>query len=178
MTPPSPENAKVESHAWRNDPDLIGRFLPDYPDDLQVVIHDGGPRFTDKRPELVWVRVTVKEPVAYRGTVLNQPDGLVTVKQGDPILFLPCKDKKLYPFQVREKYLQERNDWVIEPCNNCGFAELFDAPSDLIHKIFPNIGKNKNEVMEGFTSFCPMCHGVQVIHKPGTDINKPISVDH
>jgi hypothetical protein len=172
---PTPiQHAEDEPKPWRNSPDLVERFLPDYPDDLQVVVHDGGPRFTDRAPELVWVRVTGKDANAYRGTVLNQPDGLKTVKQGDSILFLACRDKKLYPFLVSEKYLQERSNWVIEPCNKCGFAELFDAPSDLIHKIFPNLPKDST--MEGFTSFCPLCRGVQLVHQPGLDTNEPISV--
>jgi hypothetical protein len=33
---------------WRDDPLLKGRFHPDFPDDLQVVVHDGGPRLTAK----------------------------------------------------------------------------------------------------------------------------------
>jgi hypothetical protein len=39
--------------AWREHPKFKRRFLPDHPDDLQVLVHDGGPRITQKRPELV-----------------------------------------------------------------------------------------------------------------------------
>ena len=175
MSTSSAEIEKNEPNPWRNDPKLLGRFLPDYPDDLQVIIHDGGPRFTDKPPELVWVRVTGRESTAFRGTVLNQPSGLKTVKQGDSILFLACKDKKHHPFLIGDRYLQERGKWVIEPCNKCGFTELFDTPPDLIHKIFPNVPKDGT--MEAFTTFCPLCRGVQVVHQPGLDIDKPISVE-
>ena len=153
---------------WRSDPMLNGQFHPEYPDDLQVVVHDGGPRFTDKQAELVWVTATGKHGKAYRGKVLNQPQGLLSVKQGDEILFIAVSGSE-HPFQVSEKYLDERNDWVIKPCDKCGFAELFDAPSDLLKKVFPNVGKNANEEMQMFTSFCPMCGGVQVIHKPGIE---------
>jgi len=42
---------------WRTHPKLKRRFLPEHPDDLQVIVHDGGPRITDRRPEAVWVTV-------------------------------------------------------------------------------------------------------------------------
>ncbi len=151
---------------WRSDPVLAGRFHPEYPDDLQAIVHNGGPRFTDKPAELIWVTVIGKHGKAYRGKILNQPHGLESVKQGDEILFLAVAAAE-HPFQVSDKYLTERDDWVIKPCSKCGFAELFDAPSDLVKKVFPNVGKNPNEEMEAFTSFCPMCGGVQVVHKLG-----------
>jgi hypothetical protein len=160
--------AQEDSKPWRSDPVLSGRFHREYPDDLQVIIHDGGPRFTDKPPELVWVTVSGKHAKAYRGKVLNQPHGVTSVAQGDEILFLAVAGAE-HPFQVSEKYLAERDNWIIKPCGKCGFAELFDAPSDLLKKVFPNVGKNSNEEMEAFTSFCPMCRGVQVIHKPGLE---------
>jgi hypothetical protein len=155
-----------DARPWRSDSLLAGRFHPQYPDDLQVIVHDGGPRFAQTAPELVWVTVTGNHGKAYRGKLLNQPHGLKSVRQGDEILFLAVATAE-HPFQVSEKYLAERDDWVIMPCNKCGFAELFDAPSDLIKKVFPNAGKNPNEEMEAFTAFCPLCRGVQVVHKPG-----------
>jgi len=38
---------------------------------------------------------------------------------------------------------------------------LFDAPSDLQAKIFPNVPADAK--MEAFTSFCPVCGGVQMV---------------
>jgi hypothetical protein len=46
------------STPWRGDPDLVGRFHPEYPDNLQVVVHDGEPRRTGRGTEACWVRVT------------------------------------------------------------------------------------------------------------------------
>ena len=43
------------ANAWREHAMLKARFLPDYPDDLQVVVHDGGPQITRNEPEVVWV---------------------------------------------------------------------------------------------------------------------------
>ncbi len=43
--------------SWRGHPLLKGRFHPEYPDDLQVLIYDGGPRLSKHPPEVVWVRV-------------------------------------------------------------------------------------------------------------------------
>jgi len=38
---------------------------------------------------------------------------------------------------------------------------LFDAPSDLVRVIFPNLPDGAVPAM--FTSFCPLCGGVQVV---------------
>ncbi len=145
---------------WRQDPQLKQRFHPDYPDDLQVLVHEGGPRMTDNYPEVMWVRVEGTRGQAYVGTVLNEPRGLSTVKQGDQILFIVAAGCE-YPLRVTEKYLAERPAWDVKPCDGCGLAELLDAPSDLIAKIFPNLPEGSSPEM--FTSFCPICGGVQVV---------------
>ena len=44
-------------HPWRDDPLLTGRFHPNHPDDLQVIVHEGGPRLSTSPPELIWVRL-------------------------------------------------------------------------------------------------------------------------
>ena len=45
--------------SWRNLPQFAGRFHPEFTDDLEILIHDGGPRLTDCSAELVWGRITV-----------------------------------------------------------------------------------------------------------------------
>src|SRR5206468_12425650 len=100
------------SHGWRNDPRLKGRLNPQFPDDLQVVVHDGGPRFTNRRPEAIWARINHQSGEVFSAVVLNQPNQLQSVKQGDTIEFIvPASGK--YPLQVRAKYLQERAPWSI-----------------------------------------------------------------
>lgn len=145
---------------WRTHPKLKGRFLREHPDDLQVVVHDGGPRLTDRRPEAVWVAVNGCEGDVFSGRVLNQPTQLRTVQQGQQIRFIMPAGSE-YPVLVTDKYLRERPSWAIHPCERCGFSELFDAPSDLMRVVFPNI--QEGVVVEKFTSICPMCGGVQVI---------------
>lgn len=148
------------ANTWRDDSRLRGKFHPEYPDSLQVLIHDGGPRFTDRRPELVWVRVTGIEGDAFTGEVLNQPQQLVGVHERSIIRFLvPASGP--HPLMVSEKYLRERGNWVIQPCQGCGLSELFDAPSDLIQKVFPDAPPGA--IIETFTAFCGVCGGVQVI---------------
>jgi hypothetical protein len=145
---------------WRTHPKLKGHFLPEHPDDLQVVVHDGGPRITDRRPEAVWVTVTGCDDDVFIGRILNQPTQLRSVQQGQQIRFvmpLGCE----HPVLVTDKYLRERSSWRIHPCQKCGFSELFDAPSDLMRVVFPNIPKDA--VMEAFTSFCPLFGGVQAL---------------
>lgn len=149
--------------AWRYHPKLRGRFHPEHPDDLQVIVHDGGPRMSPNPAELVWVRVTRVEDEFFWGQLLNQPHNLKTVRQGEEILFIVPRSGE-HPLQVREKYLRERGDWIIHPCNKCGLSELFDAPSDLIRKAFPNTPADA--VTSMFTAFCGVCGGIHVVqHK-------------
>lgn len=143
---------------WRGHQKLEGRFLPDHPDDLQVFVHDGGPRISRNPAEAVWVTVTGMDGDVFRGRVLNQPHNLRSVRQGSEIEFVVADGAKL-PVMVTDKYLRERGAWVIHPCSKCGFSELFDAPSDLIRAVFPN--HPAGAVMSMFTAFCPFCGGVQ-----------------
>ena len=143
---------------WRGHPKLQGRFMPDFPDDLQVLVHDGGPRLSQRSAEAVWVTVTGSDGDVLRGRVLNQPHHLSTVRPGDEVRFVVTAGAE-YPVMVTDKYLRERGAWTIHPCRNCGFDELFDAPSDLIRVIFPDLPAGGELSM--FTSFCPLCGGVQ-----------------
>ncbi|OWK44956.1 DUF2314 domain-containing protein [Fimbriiglobus ruber] len=143
---------------WREHPKLKGRFLADHPDDLQVLVHDGGPRLSRNPAEAVWVTVTGMDGGVFRGRVLNQPHNLRNVRQGNEIKFVAA-DEAEYPVMVTDKYLRERGTWVIHPCRQCGFSELFDAPTDLIRVVFPNAPAGAR--MSMFTSFCPLCGGVQ-----------------
>ena len=127
---------------------------------MQVIVHEGGPRLTTKQAELVWVRVTGKQGDTYQGTLLIQPKQLPSLKPNDTILFMAGNTGN-EAFMVTDKYLEERHDWHIGPCNKCGMPELFDAPSDLQAKLFPNVPEDAK--METFTSFCPLCGGVQIV---------------
>jgi len=141
---------------------LRGRFLPDHPDDLQVIVHDGGPRITRNRPEAVWVTVTGMDGEVFRGRLLNEPHNLQSVRHGSEIKFVMPTGSE-HPIMVTDKYLRERGSWVIDPCQKCGLSELFDAPSDLIRVLFPNTAPDEEVSM--FTAFCPLCGGVQLVEK-------------
>ena len=127
-----------------------------------------GPRFAQSPPELMWVRVIAERGGAYAGTVLNRPHGLTTVREGSEILFI-CRPGCEHPFRTSEKYLAERKDWEIVPCNQCGFAELFDAPSDLIRRVFPDLPPGQAPQM--MTAFCPICRGAQVVCQKGLELD-------
>ncbi len=146
--------------AWREHPKLEGRFHPEYPDDIQVVVHDGGPRITENRLELVWVRVNWMDGDVMRARVLNQPFQLRTVRRGSEISCIVAGGIE-YPVMVTDKYLQQRSHWIIRPCDECGFTELFDAPSDLIRAVFPSMPKGTE--LGVFSTFCPLCGGMQVV---------------
>jgi len=148
---------------WRDDPKLRTRFHPDFPDDLQVLVHDGGLRTTDKQPELVWVRVSGGCSPWYFGTVLNQPIDLLSVHQGSTIHFVVPQGGE-YPLMVTEQYIRERSDWTIEPCQKCGLTELFDAPSKLLEITFPDLHVAEGQpVMVTFNTYCGSCGGTLVV---------------
>ncbi|QEL15476.1 hypothetical protein PX52LOC_02397 [Limnoglobus roseus] len=149
---------------WREHAKLKGRFMPDHPDDLQVFVHDGGPRLSRNPAEAVWVTVTGVDGEVFRGRVLNQPHNLRSVRQGSEIKFVVA-DGAEFPVMASDKYLREREAWVIHPCRKCGFSELFDAPSDLIRAVFPDTPADAQ--MSMFTSFCPLCGGVQGVESKG-----------
>lgn len=145
--------------AWRDDPRLSGRFHPQYPDDLQVIVHDGGPRTTSRRPELVWVRVVAARADAFVGQLLNAPHQLETAHLGDEIFFVPAGNQ--HPIRVTAQYLAERPDWNIHPCQACGLSELFDPPSVLLRTVFSNAPPDAQ--MEMFSAICGACGGVQIV---------------
>lgn len=122
------------------------------------MIHDGGPRFSSLAPEVAWVRVEATRGFAFGGRLLNGPHALQSVREGDFLLLLLAQGAQ-FPLQTSEKYLAERAGWDIEPCDRCGLSELFDAPSDLIRRILPSAPPDAT--LEMFTSFCPLCGGVQ-----------------
>ena len=154
------------SGQWKNHPKLRGRLNQEHPDDIRVVVHDGGPRLSRVAPEVVWVRITDGEGDLFSGRVLNQPDQLKSISAGSSIRFkVPASSE--FPLMVTEEYLAERPDWLIQPCNRCGLTELFDAPSDLIRVVFPD-GPEKIEP-EMFTAICGWCGGVQVVQRTGAE---------
>ncbi len=150
------------AHEWRTHPKLQGRFHADYPDDVQVIVHDGGPRFTDRQPELKWVRVTRCSASVFRGLVLNQPQQLLSISAGTEISFV-VPDRCEHPLRVSDKYLAERGNWVVNPCEKCGLSELFDAPSELMKIAFPSLPRDG--IIEAFTALCGLCGGVQLVQQ-------------
>ena len=86
----------------QNHPKLIGRFHPDYPNDIQVLVHDGGPRISSVSPELIWVTVISERNSIFRGRILNAPHNLKSVSQYDEISFL-VPDGSPHPVLVDRK---------------------------------------------------------------------------
>jgi hypothetical protein len=119
----------------------------------------------------VWVTVTHADNDIFTGRVINQPTQLRTVRQGENIRFvLPAVGP--HPILTTEKYLAERSAWLIHSCEKCGLSELFDAPSDLISVIFPQLPPGAT--LESFTSFCPLCGGTQVVESRTTEVDSKL----
>ena len=157
--------------SWHNDTALKGRFHPDYPDDMQVLIHEGSHRFTKTKPELMWVKITEHREftcvdgsaiIAYKATLLNQPQNLSTIAIGHEILFVAHEDFR-YAIRVTDDYLADRVKYTITPCSKCGLPELFDPVVKLYAKSFPGLADRTNSVIANFTSYCPLCGGVIVV---------------
>jgi hypothetical protein len=141
---------------WRVDPALRGRFHPQWPDDLQVLLHDGESRRTGKRTELCWLRVDAvedSEARRYAGTLMHPTHQLATVKLGDHVAFLAAPGGK-HALMVTAAYVAERADWTIEPCPSCGLREGLDPPSVMARTRFPDAG---DAVPEMFSAHCAMC---------------------
>jgi hypothetical protein len=154
---------------WREHPKLQGRFHEQHPDDIQVVVHDGGPRVTRVAPETVWVRITGNEGDLFTGVVLNQPEEVRSVSAGSSIQFrVPASGEPL--LMVTEKYLLERSDWTIHPCDRCGLSELFDAPSDLIRAVFSP--GHERLAPQLFSAICGWCGGTQLVQRAGTEASE------
>jgi hypothetical protein len=141
---------------WRTDPGLRGKFHPQYPDDLQVLVHDGEPRRSGKRTEVCWVRVDAGEGGRYDGALLNQPHQLATVKAGQRIRFLASPGGR-HPLYVTEEYLRERSGWDIQPCPSCGMHETLDPPSVMARTRFPDAESSGVAVPVMFTAHCALC---------------------
>jgi hypothetical protein len=147
---------------WNTHPRLRGRFDEQYPDDLRVIAHDGGPRFSRVAPEVVWVRVTGGDGDVWSGTLLDRSHHLSSHDAGVSIRFTVPETGAL-PVMVGDRYLEERPNWMVHPCDRCGITELFDPPSDLIRGVFeaePDAGD-----VDRFTAICGWCGGSQLVER-------------
>ncbi len=81
------QNTPDSRKHWTNDPETKGYFkMSDFPNDLQVVIHDGGLRISKNNPELIWVRTIGRDGDYFEGTLLNMPYNLKDFKYGDSVV--------------------------------------------------------------------------------------------
>jgi hypothetical protein len=150
------------SEPWNEHPKLRGKFHPDFSDCLQVTTHRGGPRTSDRHPELVWVRVTGCENDVFSGVILKGTTDLRETSEGIEILFI-VPDGAEQPLQVTCKYIQERPIWrILSACNKCGLKELFDPPSDLIALSFSGMPAAQLKIGFTFTNTC-WCGGRQMV---------------
>ena len=149
------------STPWKQDLALAGRFHPEHPDDLKIVVHDGEPRRTQLTPEACWVRVdrvfgSLVSPVAppsanppvpadqiawwqrpiYGGVLLNTPAHLKTVRAGDVLAFVTAPGIP-HPLYVTSAYATERAEWAFTPCDRCGADQALDPPTIMARTRFP-----------------------------------------
>lgn len=159
---------------WRRDPALAGRFHRSWPDDLQVLVHDGEPRRTGRRTEVCWVRVDAaadapprpsqtadgtplpRATTRYAGTLLSVPKQLATWKAGARVDFLPDAGGR-HPVAVTVAYLDERAAWIVRACDGCGLTEGLDPPSVMFRTRFPDADADADAAPVAFTAHCPVC---------------------
>lgn len=123
---------------------------------LRVLVHEGGPRFTAARLELVPVALLTTDGAVMTGRLLESPRRLRSPAVGDTIKFLRVPGQP-HPILVTDKYLMERWHSYVVGCQKCGFSELFDCPSDLAAATFPG------QAVSTFTARCPICGGEQLV---------------
>ena len=155
---------------WRHDPALLERLHRSYPDDVQVVVHDGEPRRTGRRTEACWVRidgwedgaarpVTGREPPTrvYRATLLSRPHHLESIAAGGRLRLIASSGGR-YPVMVTDLYLDERPAWRFTPCTGCGLHEGLDPPTVMAATRFPELEAEARPLM--FTARCTACEGM------------------
>jgi predicted dienelactone hydrolase len=142
-----------------NHPLLKPWLMPDRPGEFVVVMHDGGPQTTDRRSEVLPVRLLGCEEGIFNAQLLERPDRLTTVKQGDQVQFITPANGS-YPLRVTPAYLKERREWAIRPCHLCALPELYDPPSVLQKTLLPDL-KEKGPYV--FNVRCGACEGVQMV---------------
>ena len=124
---------------------------------MQVVVHEGGPQFSDVPPELVPAELVRQDGPLLLVRVLRDPKAVAGISEGDTISVLSTPSLE-FPIFVTDSYLQERlHSYILAPCAGCGFSELFDCPSDLATANFQGLTPS------AFTSRCPLCGDAMVI---------------
>lgn len=142
---------------WQQDVRLQG--VLENGNEVSVLVYDGSFRMTATRPETVRVRLTRASGDLYQGVILDQPQHVTSVQQGSEIWLKPLHHS--HPVMLAPRYMQERPQWQVHPCHQCGFEDLFDAPSDLIAEIFHTGAQH----VTMFSTICPLCGGVQAVQK-------------
>ncbi len=174
---------------WRRDPLLAGKLHRQYPDDLQVLVHDGEPKRTGRRTEACWVRLDAVEDGPprpsltatgaalgrgtrlYAGVLLSPPKQLTTYAAGARVRLIPDPGGP-HPIAVTAAYLDERAGWTVHACTGCGLSEGLEPPSLMFRSRFPEVGPDAEPV--GFTAFCPVCgpSGSRTFERRGAPIKE------
>jgi len=124
---------------------------------MQVVIHQGGPMFSNVPHELVPADLVQEDGALMLVRVRESPKAVAGISAGDTVRVLRTPSFE-FPILVSDSYLRERrHSYILMPCGECGFAELFDLPSDLAAETFEGPAPSM------FTTRCPLCGGGMVI---------------
>lgn len=160
----------VRDAAWRRDPRLAGKWHKQFPDDLQVLVHDGEPGAVKRRPENCWVRVDAaldgparpattaagavldRARVLYEGVLLSKPHKLTTYAAGDRVRFAPDPGGR-HLIAMTAAYLAARSAWTVTACTGCGLTEGLEAPEAMAAARFPDADGE----VQAFTAHCPLC---------------------
>ncbi len=155
------------------DPNLARLMNPQHPGDLQVAVHQGGPKTSQTPPELCWVHHTGRSSAStarhiyHTGILLNQPTHIAGYHKGQEVTFIAPQHGDAAVLTTPE-YRAERDAWHIRPCEACGFSELMDAPSKLASVSFPDAPAGSTPII--FTTRCGICGsgrvGLELVNRP------------
>ncbi|PQO43553.1 hypothetical protein [Blastopirellula marina] len=163
-------------HPWRSDP-IIRRVAVNYPlDQIEMLLHDGGLPLSQNKPEVCLVEIeAMPSPGLFQGKVRGTVEHLPNVQTGDNVQFV-LSDAMECGVLVTKTMLNERSNWSVFPCKQCGFDELLAPPSKLIPALYPDLPAEP----QTFTSVCGLCGGEQFVTHGSLNIQpkrKPVRRD-
>ena len=144
---------------WRDDPSLVGKFHPGFPDHIEALFF-----FPEHgNVEKMWVGLdNIDYKVeGYSGKLLNEPHTPSSLSKSSRVTIraTPGHETPIYISKITRKNLKK---WQGK-CQACGFDLIMVSVADFVTKTFPDIPSNG--ILEMFTMRCALCNETMNIQK-------------
>lgn len=135
---------------WRMDPELAAWCHINYPDDCQVLIHNGAsPTFGDTDREIVWATINDRQGDIFSATVINDPQHVQSIRQGHTIQFAKTGGNHP-PALLTGELVRDLPRLDVKPCQKCRNRLVFDS----IAKLAPDEVEAYPHKVETVCRFC------------------------